>query len=222
MTESTKKGIRDNQTQTMIRPRKKKCPCPSRSFFYRSTLSKTSKEQDPYSKEAEFSMTESTKKRTRENPSQTMIRPRKKKCPRPSRSFFSLSTLSNTSKEQDPYSKEAESSMTESTKKRTRENLSQTMTRLRKKKCPRPSRSFFSLSSLSNTSKEQDAYSNETESFINESIKKQKGGAVNRGIEIDEIKIRLLQFRVEERRQLINFMIREDPSVFIGTEKGSR
>ncbi|KAL4179914.1 hypothetical protein AMTRI_Chr13g122510 [Amborella trichopoda] len=113
-------------------------------------------------------MTESTKKRTRENLSQTMIMPRKKKSPQEVSAsfllFFSLSTLSNTNKEQDQYSTEAESSMTESTKKRTRENLSQTMTRPRKKKCPRPSRSVFSLLSQSNTSKEQDLYSNETKS----------------------------------------------------------
>ncbi|ERN18068.1 hypothetical protein AMTRI_Chr13g122500 [Amborella trichopoda] len=205
----------------MTRPREKKRPRPSRSFFSRSSnpTQSNSKEQDPYAKEAESAMTESTKKGTRENQTQIMIRPRKKKCPYPSCSFFSLSTLSNTSKEQDSYSKEAESSMTESTKKRTIENLSQTISRPRKKKCPRPSHSFFSLSSLSITSKEQDPYSNETASSINESIKKQKRGAVDRGIEIDEMKIRLLQFRVEERRQLINFMIREDPSVFIGTEK---
>ncbi|KAL4179922.1 hypothetical protein AMTRI_Chr13g122580 [Amborella trichopoda] len=158
----------------MTRPREKKRASLSLFFFSLITIhgqppkpnSNNIKEQDPYSMEAEFSMTESTKKRTRENLSQTMIRPRKKKCPRPSRSFFSLSSLSNTSKEQDPYSKEAESSMTEWTKKRARENLSQTMTRPRKK-CPRPSRSFFSLSSQSNTSKEQDPYSNETESSIN-------------------------------------------------------
>ncbi|KAL4179913.1 hypothetical protein AMTRI_Chr13g122490 [Amborella trichopoda] len=66
-------------------------------------------------------MTESTKKRTRVNLSQTMTRPRKNKCPRPSRSFFYVSSLSNTSKGQD---QEAESSMKESTKKRTKENLS--------------------------------------------------------------------------------------------------